>query len=362
MGEPGGAGAGGSTTVGGGNSTTTDPCSSEGPTGPDAVTFAPNVSVSTVAGSADYGTQDGPGASATFSNPVGVVVETEGSLLVADYDSNLVRRVGNDGNVSTVTKQAGFAQPFGLGFGKNGELFVSTDYDPAGMKNPQSGTIWQLNPGSGMAMAMASDMGRTRSFAALADGRLAVSNYENNRIYVVDPASGIAAELAGHGAPGCGSFADGAGAEAGFSVPYGIVVLSDGRIIVADHSNHRLRAVTVQGVVTTFAGDGGSGTVDGPLLQARFAGPEALAVDSHDNIYVSDNIAHRIRRVGADGDVTTVAGDGNAGWQDGAGSEAQFFGQEGIALSADASVLYVADGTSGTGKINNRIRKITIGH
>jgi len=167
--------------------------------------------------------------------------------------------------------------------------------------------------------------------------------------------------LAGAGVAGCpGSFADGAGADARFFVPYGIVVLSDGRIIVADRGNHRLRAVTAGGVVTTYAGDGGDGSVDGPRLQARLAGPKALAVDTHDNIYVSDDVAHRIRRVGADGTVTTVAGDGQAGWNDGSGAAAQFWGQEGLAITADGQTLYVADGTGGDDQTHNRIRRVRL--
>ena len=327
---------------------------------PDMVTFQPSATVTTVAGSDAYGTTDGPGATATFANPVGVIIEPSGSLLVADYDDNTIRRIAADGTVSTLTKQPGFAQPFGLGYGKNGDLFVSTDYDPSGMKDAHSGTLWRLDTVTGVATAMASDMGRARNFAAVPDGRLAVTNYQNNRLYMVDPATGNPMELAGNDNAGCITFADGAGPAASFNVPYGVVVLSDGRIIVADRSNHRLRAVTVDGVVTTYAGDGGIGTIDGPMLQARFDGPQGLAVDSQDNVFVTDSGAHRIRRVGADGTVTTIAGSGTAGWQDGAGTDAQFFGQEGIAVTADGLTVYVADGTGGEGAVNNRVRKIVL--
>ena len=133
--------------------------------------------------------------------------------------------------------------------------------------------------------------------------------------------------------------------------------MSDGRIIVADRNNHRLRAVTTDGVVTTYAGDGGNGSIDGQRLTARLAGPKALAIDKQDNIYVSDDIAHRIRRVGADGTVTTVAGDGSPGWKDGSGAEAQFFDQ-GLAISADGTTLFVADGGGGEDTSHNRIRRI----
>ncbi|HEX3695817.1 MAG TPA: hypothetical protein VH374_10540 [Polyangia bacterium] len=370
-----GQGGGGATsgTTGGdaskdaGFSSDGDPCPTFGgsttpATTADMVTFQPNVTVSTFSGSTNYGNMDGDAASASFENPVGVLIEAAGTLLVSDYDNNRIRRVAADGSVTTVTDQDGFQQPFGLGYGKNGTLYVSTDYDPAGQKNPQSGTLWTLDPMTGTATVLKADMGRARSFVGMTDGRLLFSNYEDNRVSLFDPTSGAISNVAGGGLVGCsGSFADGTGMQAAFSAPYGIVVLSDGRIIVADRGNHRLRQVTVDGVVTTFAGDGGVGAIDGPLLQARFNGPKALAVDAQDNIFVSDDLGYRVRRVGADGMVTTIAGTGTAGWKDGAGSQAQFFGQEGLALTADGTTLFVADGTAGDDNHFNRIRKIQLG-
>jgi sugar lactone lactonase YvrE len=363
-GSGGNTGAGGASAGSGGSSGGTEclvaDMSSPGEAA-DHITFDPNVTVTTLAGSSTYGSMDGPPAIATFKNPVNVVVEPAGSVLVSDYDSFSIRRVAVDGTVTTLTKQQGFAQPFGLGWGKDGALYVGTDYDPQGNKNAQSGTIWKVDATSGVATPAALDMGRARSFAALADGRMVVANYQNNRLYTMD-AGFVLTELAGGTVPGCpGGFADGAGAEARFWAPYGMATLSDGRVIVADYGNHRLRAVTADGTVTTFAGDGGIGSIDGPGAQARFSGPESLAVDSHDNIYVSDSLAHRIRRVSADGTVTTVAGSGTAGWNDGAGAQAQFFGQEGLAVTADGATLYVADGSSGTTAPYNRVRKIQLG-
>jgi DNA-binding beta-propeller fold protein YncE len=111
-----------------------------------------------------------------------------------------------------------------------------------------------------------------------------------------------------------------------------------------------------------FVGGGGDGTVDGAVAAARFSQPKALAVDAAGNVYVSDTGAHRIRRVAPDGTVTTVAGSGVAGYADGQGAQAMFWGQEGIAVTSDGHTLYVADGTGGEeGTPYNRIRKITIG-
>ena len=86
----------------------------------------------------------------------------------------------------------------------------------------------------------------------------------------------------------------------------------------------------------------------------------ALAIDLAGNIYVSDRDSHRIRRVGADGSVTTLAGDGGEGFLDGPGATAEFYGQEGIAVSPDGRSLYVADGSLGEVASYHRIRKIMI--
>jgi hypothetical protein len=141
-----------------------------------------------------------------------------------------------------------------------------------------------------------------------------------------------------------------------------VAVLAGDRIIVADLGAHLLREVSLAGEVTTFAGDGIAGTIDGPRASARFDGPAALAVDSSGAVFVSDVTAHRIRRIAANGTVTTVAGNGTGGFMDGSGNAAQFFGQEGIAVSANGATIYVADGTGGVEPPGpyHRIRKIII--
>src|SRR4029077_9023988 len=175
--------------------------------------------------------------------------------------------------------------------------------------------------------------GRPRSFAPLSDGRLVVSDAGNSTVWILDPATGEVANLAGQA--GCPGSAEGIGTEARFVFLSGIVVLGGDRIIVADRGAHVVREVTLTGVVTTFAGDGGAGTIDGPRTSARFMGPRGLASYASGAVYVSDDVDHRIRRIEADGTVTTLAGTGTAGFADGSGSLAQFFGQEGVAVTAD---------------------------
>jgi hypothetical protein len=136
------------------------------------------------------------------------------------------------------------------------------------------------------------------------------------------------------------------------------VKLPNGDLIIADQRNHRLRRVSSEGEVTTFAGDGAAGLIDGPVAESRFNLPQALALDADGNLYVSDVGNHRIRRISAQGIVETVAGDGEVGFKNGDGKSARFSGQEGIAVSE--GVLYLADGTSGEVAPFHRVRKITL--
>jgi sugar lactone lactonase YvrE len=319
----------------------------------DQVSYVSNVTVTTLAGGAAAGSTDGPIAAAGFANPVSVVVEP--SLIVADFDNDTLRRIDvATGTVSTLTQQADFQRPYGLALGANGALYVDTDYDPAGDKNVESGTIWRVDTQTGAATVVAADIGRPRGVAVMHDGRLVLGDYQNTRVLLLDPTAGTVTTLVGD------TCADGQ-EERSFAVPYGVVVLPDGRAVVADQNAHRLSAVGANGSVTVFSGSGSVGTVDGGGTSAAFSQPKALAVDGAGNIYVSDTGSHRIRRVAPDGTVTTVAGSGQAGASDGGGAQASFWGQEGIAVTSDGRTVYVADGTGGEeGTPYNRIRKITI--
>jgi sugar lactone lactonase YvrE len=327
---------------------------------PDNVVFLSNVAVTTLTGGPNAGAQDGAPAFATFDNPVGITIEPAGSLVVSTFDDSKLRRISTDGVTSTLTDQASFIRPYGIG-SLGGVLYVETDADPgSGNHGPQNGTMWRVDAATGAATVVKANSGKPRSFAPLSDGRLVVSDASNSTVWILDPATGEIADLAGRA--GCPGSADGIGTEARFALPSGIVVLGGDRIIVADKGAHVLREVTLTGLVTTFAGDGGAGSIDGPRTSARFMGPRGLAADASGALYVSDDVDHRIRRIDADGTVITLAGSGTAGFADGPGSLAQFFGQEGVAVTADGRTVYVADGTGGseTPVPYHRIRQITI--
>ena len=146
--------------------------------------------------------------------------------------------------------------------------------------------------------------------------------------------------------------------KARFNYPSYLAIDSSGNVFVTDKDNHRIRKITSSGVVTTFAGGGGtsfdgSGYVDGQGTSAAFYGPTGIAVDQNGNLYVADSNNLRIRKITPSGYVTTLAGS-TQGYVDGQGASAKF-GQNGLtALTIDrVGNLYVYD------LFKRRIRKIT---
>jgi sugar lactone lactonase YvrE len=160
---------------------------------------------------------------------------------------------------------------------------------------------------------------------------------------VPPPAAPEAAVTTVAGRAGKG-FADGVAPLARFKAIAGLVASrkTPGRFYLADLDNHRIRVVD-QGTqaVTTLAGDGTAGYADGPGATARFDGPRALAIGPDDTLYVTDRNNNRIRKVAPDGTVTSLAG-GTKGNADGTGEAASFDAPSGLALDA-AGNLYVAD-------------------
>ena len=324
---------------------------------PDAPVVRPiaGVIVGTLAGSAEAGSVDGVGASARFDNPVGVLVGPSGALLVTEYDGRRVRRVAIEGTTSTLA--TGLGDAFGL-VRTADAIFVQTDRAAAGTKDATSGTIWRLGLDGASPEPVVTGLGRPRGLVERADGKIVVSDRMRHVVMLLDPITQAIETLAGSGTAG---LRDGRGEAAQLAEPYGLTVLPDGDVVVADRANHCLRRITAGGVVTVFAGEGTRGMKDDDdRWRARFDSPIDVAADVHGNVFVSDSGNHRIRRIAAGGGVQTVAGDGTAGFADGDGRGARFFGQEQLAVTADGAVVYVADGSRGEVAPFHRIRRITL--
>jgi sugar lactone lactonase YvrE len=145
-------------------------------------------------------------------------------------------------------------------------------------------------------------------------------------------------------------FADGTGSAAQFAGPYAVGVDTTGNVYVGDVANRKIRKINADGNVTTLAGST-VGFADGTGSAAKFFGPNGIAVDASGNIYVGDTFNHKIRKISPAGVVTTLAGS-TSGDADGTGLSAQFNEPKGVAVDISGN-LYVADYR------NHKIRKIS---
>lgn len=261
--------------------------------------------VSTFAGSTN-GFADGTGIDAQFDYPRGITIDNAGNFYITDTGNHKIRKITPNGTVSTI---AG-----------------SIEGDADG-----TGTNAQFNAPEGIAID--------------SQGNLYIADRDNNKIRKITP-NGAVTTLAGNTA----GYADGTGADAQFYGPTGITVDNQDNLYVADNNNNKIRKVTQNGVVSTVAGNN-SGDTDGTGTNAQFNGPQEITADSQGNLYIADSGNHKIRKINSSGEVTTIAGsiEGNA---DGTGIDAQFATPLGITLDSQGN-LYIAD------SYNHRIRKIT---
>ena len=179
-------------------------------------------------------------------------------------------------------------------------------------------------------------------------GNVYVADSGNNIIRKITP-EGVVSTLAGDGTP---EHLDGTGTSARFNAPQGVAVDSLRNVYVADSYNHRIRKITPAGLVSTLAGDGTAAYLDATGTSAEFNYPYGVAVDSLGNVYVADSSNHSIRKINPAGLVSTLAGDGTAGYLDQTATSAQFYFPNGVAVDSLGNV-YVADNS------NHSIRKIT---
>ena len=273
--------------------------------------IAPDLTVTTFAGLAMQNDPvDGVGGNARFEFPLGLAVSATGDVFVADQDAATVRKITADG---TTTTYAGIAQNNGY---DDGPLSSARLFGPAGL-------------------------------AIAATGEMLVADSYAVRIRKI--AAGQLTTLAGNAS----GWADGPRDQATFLAPYGVTTDAAGNAYVADYFGHTVRKIAPDGTVSTLAGlPAIPGASDGAGSAARFSYPMDVAADAAGNVYVADYGNHAIRKVSPAGVVTTLAGVlGVAGWRDGIGAAAGFYGPSGVTLDAGGN-LYVAD------HINHTIRKI----
>lgn len=265
--------------------------------------------VTTFAGSGVSGFADGTGTAAQFAGPRGLAFDGSGNLLVADTSNSRIRQITPAGVVTTL---AG-----------------------SGIRGYQEGSAAsaQFNMPSGVAVD--------------GSGNVYVGDTVNSRIRKI--AGGVVSTFSGSGLNG---YVDGTSTVARFFGIYGLAVDGGGNVYVADTQNNRIRLVSPTGDVTTLAGSSTAGYADGTGASAQFNWPDSVVLDGSGNVYVTDHQNNDIRKISSSGVVTTYAGSGTWGYVDGAGTSAQFRSPDSIARDS-AGYLYVGEMNNGT------IRKIT---
>src|SRR6266481_4059708 len=231
-------------------------------------------------------------------------------------------------------------------------LFPSPADTPVGIIQTVAGNGTSAFSGDNGAAASAS-LSEPFGVAVDASGNLYIADTSNHRIRKVD-SFGTITTVAGNGTEGFSG--DGAAAtSATLNTPIGMAVDTSGVLYVADSFNNRIRKIDAAGVITTVAGNGDarfSGD-HAAATRASLSAPFGVAVDKAGNLFIADTSNHRIRKVNPDGMVTTVAGKGVGGFSgDGSAATRAALNLPGGVAVDGAGNLYIAD------TFNNRIRKL----
>jgi sugar lactone lactonase YvrE len=329
--------------------------------------------ITTVAGGGSGG-DGGPATSASLSFPRGVALDTPGNLFIAD-GNNRIRRVdaatgiittvaGNgtwgysgDGGAAT---SASLNDAASVAVDSSGNLFIADNQNQRVRRVAAATAVITTVAGGGSdgdgSPATSAFLTNTYGVAEDESGNLFLADTQNSRIRRVDATTGIISTVAGNGTVGF-SGDGGPATSASLALPEGITLDASGNLFIADHGKCVVRRVdAVTGVITTVAGNGNYGYSGdgGPATSASLEYPSDVAVDKWGNLFIDDSDNNRIRRVDATtGIITTVAGNGTAGFSGdgGAATSASLNFPYGVALDASGN-LFIADGD------NSRIRRV----
>lgn len=345
----------------------------------------------TVAGNGTAGyvaSQDGGLATrAELDEPYGAAVDRAGNLYIAERANHRIRRVDAlTGVISTVagTGEPGYRStdegapavaaelngPRAVAVDGHGNLYIADTDNHRIRKIDTRGMILTIagngTPGyrehDEFGTAIAAELDSPRAVAVDRMGNVFVADYNNQRVRKIEATTQVIHTAAGTGTPGYLAVQGGGPAvEAELNDPYGIALDASGNLYIADTDNHRVRRVEAHtGIITTVAGNGSAGYRSGdegkPATRAMLNAPCAVALDAQGNLYIADMDENRIRRVdAATGAITTVAGSGVPGYilaQDGEiAFAARLNKPRGLAVDS-LGALYIADSA------NNRIRKV----
>jgi len=313
-------------------------------------------------GTAGFGGDGGPATKASLNLPYGLTVDTAGNIYLADLGNNRVRRIAPDGTILTVAGSgqggdggaatgAQLLAPRNVALDAAGNLYISEfeghrvrKVTPGGQISTVAGTGVAGFSGDG-GSAAAAQLGYPAGLAVDASGALYIADSQNQRIRKVVSGGAISTLLGGTPATA-------------LLTPTAVAVDAAGTIYVADHSNI-VRADTPASAWINFAGTGELGFAGdgGPAASAKLAAAHDLAVDTNSRLYIADG--SRLRKVGADGVIQTIAGDAqlSAIGDGGDATAAPLFHPSAVALDSSGNLYLAETGAqrirtvSATGKI-----------
>lgn len=304
--------------------------------------------VTTIAGEGSAFFADGSALLAGFKAPTDVAVTKDGTVYVADVLNHRIRKImegrvttfagfGAEDTTSGVGTTAGFALPVQLTADTAGNLYTLDVHDfrirkitPAAAVTVVAGNGIRGFADGSVAAAM---FGESVGIVTDDQGNIYVSDWENKRIRKID-VWGQVTTIAG---------------PLQFP-PGGITIDKQGNLYIVDVINSHIHKITPTGDISTFAGSGTAGFRDGSAGEAQFSNNmNDIVIDDHGNLYLADD--NRIRKITADGVVSTIAGS-TGGYQDGDAASAKFLRPAGLGIDKQGNI-YVAD------DFNNRIRKIS---